>query len=63
MESDVGSNTNIDVIPETSTDSWPNVPESVNLDSSCTVDDDDRLNLQVAILVLCSTMSHYSLST
>ena len=27
-------------MPETSTDSRPNVPKSVNLDSSCTVDDD-----------------------
>ena len=42
MESDAGSNMNIDddVMPETSTDSWPNVPKSVNPDSSCTVDDD-----------------------
>ena len=42
MESDAGSNTNIDVdvMPETSTDSRPNVPESINLDSSSTVDDD-----------------------
>ena len=42
MGSDAASNTNIDVdvMPETSTDSRPNVPKSVNLDSSCTVDDD-----------------------
>ena len=42
MESDAGSNMNIDVdvMPETSTDSRPNVPKSVNLHSSCTVDDD-----------------------
>ena len=42
MESDTGSKTNIDVdvMPETSTDSQPNVPNSVNLDSSSTVDDD-----------------------
>ena len=42
MESDASSNTNIDVdvMPEMSTDSQPNVPEYVNLDSNCTVDDD-----------------------
>ena len=42
MGSDAGSNTNIDVdvMPETSTDSQPNVPKSVNLGFSCTVDDD-----------------------
>ena len=42
MGSDAGSNTNIDVdvMAETSTDSRPNVPKSVNHDSSCTVDDD-----------------------
>ena len=41
MESDAGSNMNIDVdvMPETSTDSRPNVPKSVNLDSRCTGDD------------------------
>ena len=67
MRSDAASNTNIDVdvMPETSTDNRPNVPKSVNLASSCTVDDDSilyRLNLQVAILVLRS-MTHYSPST
>ena len=39
VESDAGSN-KVDIMPETSTDSRPNVPKSVNLDSSCTVDDD-----------------------
>ena len=61
MGSDAGSNTNIDVdvMPETSTDSRPNAPKSVNLDSSCTVDDDfNSLPSESASRESNSTVNH-----
>ena len=49
MESDTGSNTNIDVnvMPETSTDSHPNVPESASRDLSSTINDDSLFSVHI----------------
>ena len=61
MESDAGSNMNIDVdvMPETSTDSRPNVPKSVNLHSSCTVGDYfNSLRSKTASRYSSSTVNH-----
>ena len=49
----------VDVMPETSTDSRPNVPKSVNLNSSCTVDDDfNSLPSESASCDSNSTVNH-----
>ena len=49
---------------ETSTDSRPNVPKTVNLDSSCTVDDDyNSLPPEFASCNSCSTVDNDSLFT